>query len=296
MTTPFPFVGNNPARINGGGTHMARPLHLVTTSTAIPVLIRWGVSAHADLVYRALSAFGTQPDTMLARSLDLPLKAVRAALDELHGLGAARPVPTGGQPHDRTWLGTPTETVVSTLRERQVLLAKARHHLHRQLSILDIVDDGDGLRTARPIFGVPSTRARLAELVSAERREHLAMNPEAAFTAASAKAGVPASRAALQRGVTAWTLGVPAAVEDQSEAHTKELYNYGLQYRERPFQPIKMMIMDRIAAFLPLNPAVNFSAGVWEVSAPAMVEQLVSFFMQHWSKAIEPRGGSRQPR
>ena len=46
--------------------------------------------------------------------------------------------------------------------------------------------------------------------------------------------------------------------------------------------------MDRATAFLPLNPAIHFSAGVWEISTPLVVEQLVSFFMQHWSRAIEP--------
>jgi DNA-binding CsgD family transcriptional regulator len=178
---------------------------------------------------------------------------------------------------------------VATLRDRQALLASGRFHLGRQLSTLDIVDAPAAvLRTARPVYGVHAVRRRLAELVRAERREHLAMNPEPAFTATSAKAAIPASRAALQRGVTTWTLGVRAAAEDQSEAQTKELYGYGLQYRELPQQPIKMMIMDRTTAFLPLNPAALFSAGVWEISCPVVVVQLVSFFLRHWSIAIEP--------
>jgi DNA-binding CsgD family transcriptional regulator len=268
---------------------MSVPAQMISMETNVPALTRWGVSAHADLVYRMLITFGAQPDAALASSLELPLKTVRAGLDELHGLGAATPAPDPRRPHDRAWRASPTATVVRVLRDRQAQLAKARYHLRRQLSTLDIVDPPTAaLRTARPIYGVPAVRARLAELVSAERREHLAMNPEPAFTATSAKAGIPASRAALQRGVTAWTLGVPAAAEDRSEAHTRELYGYGLQYRELPHQPIKMMIMDRAAAFLPLNPAAHFSSGVWEISCPTVVDQLVSFFLQHWSRAIEP--------
>jgi DNA-binding CsgD family transcriptional regulator len=269
---------------------------MISTNANVPPLTRWGVSACGDLVYRMLTASGTSSDAAVARALELPLKTVQTGLEELHSLGAAEPLPDRPQPNGRTWRATPVATVVTTLRDRQAMLANARYHLGRQLSTLDIVDAAqDVLRTARPIYGVTAVRRRLARLVSAERREHLAMNPERAFTATSAKAAIPASRAALQRGVTTWTLGVPAAAEDQSEARTKELYGYGLQYRELPQQPIKMMIMDRATAFLPLNPAALFSAGVWEISCPVVVEQLVSFFLRHWSIAIEPSHGGWEP-
>jgi DNA-binding CsgD family transcriptional regulator len=260
-----------------------------SANSHIPALTRWGVSAQADLVYRMLTAFGASPETAIARALELPAKTVQTGLDELHSLGAAEPLPDPPQSNGRTWRATPVAAVVSTVRNRQALLANARHHLGRQLSALDIVDRSAAVqRAARPIYGVSAVRRRLAELVSTERREHLAMNPERAFTATSARAAIPASRAALRRGVTAWTLGVPVSGDDQSEAHTKELYGYGLQYRELPQQPIKMMIMDRATAFLPLDPSALFSRGVWEISCPAAVGQLVSFFLRHWSIAIEP--------
>jgi DNA-binding CsgD family transcriptional regulator len=288
MTTPSRPMGKD-AELVTGVKRMSMPARVLSGEANVPALSRWGVSAHADLVYRMLTAFGAQPEAAVARSLDLPLKTVRDGLDELHSLGAVAPQPDPRRPSDRTWLASPTETVVHVLRDRQARLAKARYQLRRQLSILDIVDPpAAALQTARPIYGVPAVRARLAVLVSAERREHLAMNPEPAFTAVSAKAGLPASRSALQRGVATWTLGVPATVEDQSEVHTRELYRYGLQYRELPRQPIKMMIMDRTTAFLPLDPAVHFSSGVWEIVSPAVVDNLVSFFLQHWDRAIEP--------
>lgn len=252
----------------------------------IPTLTRWGVSAHGDLVYRMLTAFGAKSDAALARTLKLPVKKVRAGLEELHGLGAAAVLPG---PHERVWRATSPATVVTVLRARQARLAGARYRLPRQLSTLDIVDPPEAaLRAARPIYGVPAVRARLAELVAAERREHLAMSPEPAFTAASAKAAIPAGRAALQRGVTAWTLGVPPSAEDRSEEQTRELYGYGLRYRELPQQPTKLMIMDRTTAFVPLDPAALFSHGVWEISTPAVVDELVSFFLRHWSAAMEP--------
>ena len=217
LMTPVPPSANNAVH-STGEAHVPAERQV----TNAPTLTRWGVSAHADLVYRMLTTFGAMSDAALARTLELPVKTVRAGLEELHGLGVAGPLPGAPRPYERAWRATSPATVVSILRARQALLAGARYHLPRQLSTMDIVDLPEAaLRTARPVYGVPAVRARLAELVAAERREHLAMSPEPAFSAASARAGIPAGRAALRRGVTAWTLGVPASAEDQSEQQTR---------------------------------------------------------------------------
>lgn len=262
----------------------------------MPVLTRWGLSARADLVFRALLVLGARSAPELASSLQMPGRQVLAAIDELSAAGAVQPLREGDSPQARVWRAGEPDTVVGSLRERQAAVARARQRLPRHLSTVDILGTAAAdLRVARPILGVPAVRARLADLVLAERHEHLAMNPEPAFTATSAKAGIPVSRAALQRGVTTWTLGVPAEVADQSEVHTQELYTYGLRYRELAQQPIKLMIMDRTTAFFPLDPGANFSRGVWEITCPSVVDQLVAFFLRHWSVAIEPATAAWRP-
>jgi DNA-binding CsgD family transcriptional regulator len=254
----------------------------------IPTLTRWGVSPQADLMFRALTTFGPKSAAELARSLQLPERQVRAALDELHGLDAADVVCDAPSANARVWEGSPPESVAEGLRQRQAQLAAARRRLERRLSILDIVHGPVDLRTARPICGIAGVRARLAELVAAEREEHLAMNPEPAFSATSARAAAPPSRAALRRGVTVRTLGVPASEEDRSEAYAPEMFGYGLQYREMPQQPIKLMVMDRTTAFLPLDPAADFRGGVWEVADQSTVDEVVAFFVRQWSLAGPP--------
>jgi len=253
-----------------------------------PTLARWGVSAHADLVYRALTAFGPQSRVELARSLKIGERPVQAALDELLGFGSALVARDADRARVRVWRGRPPESVVRILRDRQAHIAKARHQLERRLSTLDVVGTPIDWRAARPIYGVGAVRSRVAELVTAERWEHLSMNPEPAFSATSAKAGVPILRAALQRGVATRTLGVPVAAEDESEAHTTDLYEYDLEYRELPQQPIKLMVMDRATVFLPLDPAANFTQGVWELTEPSLVDRVVSFFLRQWSTATAP--------
>ncbi|MBB5872680.1 DNA-binding CsgD family transcriptional regulator/predicted DNA-binding transcriptional regulator [Allocatelliglobosispora scoriae] len=258
-------------------------------TTAPPLLTRWGVSIHADLVYRTLTLQGSRSGGELTRSLELSARTVSAALDELHGLGIVALVADAKLAQGRVWRGHPPESAVRTLREQQHRLATARRELHRQLSVLDLVEITPAeLREARPITTVDAARRRLGELMAAERHEHLAMNPEQAFTGATTKAAIPTAREVLLRGVATMTLGVPAAVEDESELHAVELDDYGLQYREQASQPIKLMIMDRTTAFLPLEPDSNFSRGVWEISSAQAVSRLVAFFLGRWHSAVEP--------
>src|SRR6266545_4880720 len=76
------------ARRSGAGGEMARSSALVAPGTAIPQLGRLGLSTGADLVYRSLVEFGPQLVGELARTLGMPPRRVREALDELAGLSA----------------------------------------------------------------------------------------------------------------------------------------------------------------------------------------------------------------
>src|SRR5690606_31589773 len=41
--------------------------------------------------------------------------------------------------------------------------------------------------------------------------------------------------------------------------------------------------------------AVNFWGGIWEISCPALVDGLVSFFLRQWDRAVAPSPGWRAP-
>jgi DNA-binding CsgD family transcriptional regulator len=161
---------------------------------------------------------------------------------------------------------------------------------------VDILDVAvDRVRGASAIVDFGSVRQRVGEVMAAASTELLTMNPEAAFTQASAKAGVPVGRSALTNGAKTLSLGVPAAAEDESDEYASELLAYGLVYREASEHPVKLWIADRRIAFFPVNPAANFRGGVWEISSPALVDELVAFFLRRWNVARSPSTGWRPP-
>lgn len=262
---------------------------------ALPHLTRLGLSVAADLVYRGLSLYGPSAAPALARVLQISAKKVASALEELEECGAV--VSGGTRLHTRRWTAVPADQFLPGLRERRVRLQLARQALLRQLSIIDIAGIAlDGLRDTRLLADVALVRRRAGDMIAGATSEFLAMNPESAFTQASAKSGVPAARSALGNGARTLSLGVPATETDESEPHASELYAYGLEYREHDSQPVKLWVVDRRAAYFPVDPSRNFLGGAWEITAAPIVEQLTGFFLQRWEAAMAPRERWQPPR
>ncbi|GIE99187.1 LuxR C-terminal-related transcriptional regulator [Paractinoplanes rishiriensis] len=245
------------------------------TPTAVPSLGRWGLSAHADLVFRALTLDGPSTSGWLARHLDVAAARIDRALDELAACGAAAPGGTGPQ---RLWTAGPPAEVIDRLRRRRepILVAEqARRHL-------GTVTD---LRLERLLPGavrrLPSrslVRDRIAELAGRERHEHLAINTEDVITADAKAVADPLDRALIARGVRMRSVGLPA--RDGSVAPAPP----GAEFRIAQSLPIKLMIFDRRVALIPADP-LELSAGAVEIADPEAVAQLVGLYDRVWSAA-----------
>jgi DNA-binding CsgD family transcriptional regulator len=250
----------------------------MTVGRAVPSLIRWGVSADADLVYRCLASFGPRRAGEVAADLGLLVRRVRPALDELVAAGLVRSIRKPAYGADAAiWQAVPADTAVARLRRRAAATRA-----------------GDATVRCRPPYPArrlpdrDATRRRIAELMSAERAEHLAMNPEQEFSAAALAAASPLDVAVLARGVQVRALGRPAADGDRSAQHTAQLVRLGGEYREAARVPHKLMIFDRQVALLAVDP-LDLSRGAWEVVDPAEVEALVHLFLRHWAGGTDPR-------
>jgi DNA-binding CsgD family transcriptional regulator/sugar-specific transcriptional regulator TrmB len=247
------------------------------------------MSPSADLVYRALCTLGTSTPEELAAALELPGRRVREALEELREAGGCD---VDGSPMCR-WRPAAPGAVVVALRQRHQRLAVARHALRHRIVRLGgfAVDEHEPAAREggiRPLFGSAQVRARLGDLVAAERCEHLAMVPEPAFDHHTVQAAAPLNRELVKRGVRVFSLGVPPAVEDRSGAHTQELIAGGMQYRELPALPTKLMIIDRTTAIMPIDPD-NPGKGAWEITVPALVHRLLELYLQHWNQGTAPQ-------
>ncbi|MFC0526084.1 helix-turn-helix transcriptional regulator [Phytohabitans kaempferiae] len=256
---------------------------VLPVGAAVPSLVRWGVSADADLVYRCLVSFGPRRAVAVGADLGLAARRVRNALDEMVAAGlvqAIRERAAYGADADR-WHAVPVDTAVRKLRQRA---------LRRALAAPDGGRPAPETASfpARRLPGRTATRRRIAELAEAGRVEQLAMHPEQIFSTESVSIGSPIDTDLLRRRVRVRSLGRPPADGDRSAGYTAEFVRLGGEYRETGRLPHKMIIFDRRVALLAVDP-LDLARGTWEVVEPVAVASLVSLFVSHWSGATDPR-------
>lgn len=259
-----------------------RKTGVLAIGRAVPALVRWGVSADADLVYRCLLTFGSQTAGEVAAELGLGGRRVRTALDELLAVDIVKMErePSGHSADASIWRALPADAVVMTLR-RQAL---------RRAAAATGGDSGPVERVALPARHLPDRefrRQRIAELAALERVEHLSMQPEQVFSTDELAVGAPLDVAALRRGVRMRTLSRPPADGDRSAQHAIEFGRLGGEYREAARLPQKLMIFDRRVALLAVDP-LDLDRGTWEIVDRAAVDSLVRLFARHWSDAVDP--------
>jgi DNA-binding CsgD family transcriptional regulator/DNA-binding transcriptional ArsR family regulator len=265
---------------------------LTVARSFVPLLTRWGATPEADLVFRSLAEYGPQTAADLSRSLGLPGRRVRPALDELAEAGAVRRIrPTEGI--GEVWVSEPLKAAVARIRGRRQAAEQAMLRVRRRLATLDDLGNGCQPDTAQaammsPLYGLARARARLAELVGQTRSEHLSMHPEPAFSANVVRAAAPLNRSMVARKLTVLTLGVPARTGDTTASHTAELVSAGLQYRELPALPTKLQIFDRRTVLLPIDPDEP-ARGMVELFAPSTVQGVVTWFLSWWERSQPPR-------
>lgn len=248
------------------------------TATVVPSLGRWGLSAHADLVYRTLVLLGPATGGQLARCVGADAVRIRRALDELAGRGVVRPTYRGT---DRLWCAVDVNQVLSMMRQRRtppVIDERLRRHVAAVAGLhLDRIP-GAGVRR---LPSRAATRTRIAELVDEERHEHLAINTESVIAADAAAAAAPLDRSLLARGVRFRVLGRPTV--DGSPAAAPA----GSEYREADELPLKLMVFDRRSALFPADPD-DFDAGALEITEPDAVAHLTQLFYSLWRTAGDP--------
>ena len=254
--------------------------------TAVPSLARWGVSPHADLVYRALTILGPNRVADINRSLDLPREIVRSALDELYAVGGATPFPGD----DREWKAAAPGDFLAALKERREREARALQ------AVRDILDGtgipireeqliaGSLVGMVRPLNGTRKTRERIAELIAQTKQERLSMSPQAAFGLESRRAAAPVARFAALRGLASKGIFVPTVYAEAPEQYSGELRHRKDENRQLAALPVKVMIYDRRTAIIPLDPG-DYHKGAWEIRNPSIVDTLVSLFLQRWERA-----------
>jgi DNA-binding CsgD family transcriptional regulator len=256
----------------------------------VPSLVRLGCTPDADLVYRDLVHDGPGTAADLVRRLGLPMRRVRAALQELHELDAATSYRADGSARTAQWRPRAPHQVVARLSDRRLrrpgTAAPVRQQLHLVSSLLGGAVELDA--TVRHLPSRVAARRRLAELATVERTERLAINTERVFDAASVRAGAQMDRALLARGVRVRVLGLQPATDPPPYRAGDAPGHPHWSYREAGSVPLKLLVVDRKVALFPADP-LDLERGYLEVFRPAVVQALAALFDRHWAKARDPR-------
>jgi DNA-binding CsgD family transcriptional regulator len=239
---------------------------------AVPALTRWGLSADADLIYRALAQLGPADGNRLARELGLARTRTRSALDELAAAGVTAVA-------GRTWMARPPAEVVRRFRRRPPApLPPAAERWRRHFAAIDEVAAAGPWDVAARVWpSRAATRGRVARLATGERDEQLTINNEPVISAASMSAGQPVDRRLAARGVRLRVIG-----RDQGPVAVP----LG-PVRQVAAPPLKLMVFDRKVALFPADP-LDLERGYIEVAEPTFVAALVTLFERLWAQGRDP--------
>lgn len=258
---------------------MLRSRNALAVSSPVPTLVPLGLSPDADLIYRTMVTFGPANRPDLERDLGMPRRRVWAGLDELASAGAVVSGPPDAG-RSGVWTPRPLDEVIAARRRARLRLVPTGMQVPR--GHLPLGDD------LRHLPSRAAARGRMAQLVGVARHEHLAMNTEQAFDAESARSAVPMDRALLDRGVRMRVLGTQSADPDPLLGYGRQPADVRPDYRESPFVPMKLIVVDRKVALFPVAPN-DFSRGYLEVAQPPVVSALVALFERHWDSAQAPQ-------
>jgi DNA-binding CsgD family transcriptional regulator len=252
---------------------------MAADTAVVPSLGRWGLSPDADLIYRTLSLLGPGSGSVLSRELGLTRARTDRGIEELLAAGAVRESGEGGE---RRWTPLEASRVLAVLGRHRGPVPVADQHRRHLVAVAGVHLDRLPAAGLRHLPTRAAARHRIADLVAGERREHLAINTEAAISREAARAAAPLDESLVRRGVRLRTLKLPALPDDRAGISP------GGEHREADHLPLKLMIFDRGSALFPADP-VRFEAGAIELTDPDAVAHLTQLFYRIWRTAVDPR-------
>ena len=254
-----------------------------------------GLDKVAESVYRTMLSNRSWGVRELSEHLALSEQAVRTALDRLASLTLVRQSvdnPDELRPVD------PKLGLESLLQLQQVqLLRRQQEFAESQAAISGLIAD---LQTSAPrseideLRDIDEIQARLETLANRATKECLSFMPGGAQSPESIEAGRPLNQTALGRGVAIRTVYLDSVRNDiPTHRYARWLTELGGEVRTVPTLPVRLLIVDREAALVPINPD-NGTDGAVQLTGTGVIAALVALFQQTWANAT-PFGEKAMP-
>ncbi|MFB6839680.1 LuxR C-terminal-related transcriptional regulator [Streptomyces sp. NPDC056361] len=245
-----------------------------------------GIQEPAEAVYRLLLERPGCGAPELADGLGRPEPEVREALDRLAELKLVRVDDASGTAEPLT----PDVGFSFLLSRAEAELGRSRRRFEQAgravAGILASYGEGPaaGVRhdLVDRITGLDTVRERLEDLAANARSECLSLLAGGAQLPDTMDASRPLDQLALERGVRIRSIYQESFRNDPPTVEYVRWYSdLGGEARTVPVVPMLMVIVDREAALVPVDPR-DGRAGALEVRSPGLVHALVVLFDRLW--------------
>ncbi|MFJ4185191.1 LuxR C-terminal-related transcriptional regulator [Kitasatospora sp. NPDC089509] len=256
-----------------------------------------GLDRRMERIYLAVLADPNQGLAELATSLGLGTDDIRDALNRLADLSLLIPASDGGR---AVHVVSPHHGLHSLLDQRQAEVDQRLAELQRsRQAVASMLADLQSRSTAAErdvlelIEGSANIRLRLQELAGTAETEVLAFAPGGPQSEETLDASRPLDEQTLGKGVAMRTVFLGSIRNSRAtRRYAMWLASMGAQVRTAPVLPMRMIIVDRAQAVVPVDPQ-RPSAGAHLLGAPGTVTALVHLFEHIWA-AAEPLDGMQQ--
>ncbi|SCF44361.1 helix-turn-helix transcriptional regulator [Micromonospora mirobrigensis] len=244
------------------------------------MLANLGLSKWDESVYLAMLHLRQAGVAALAEHLSADESTVRSSLDRLIDLALVRTHADGLR------VVRPQAGLMSLLAQAEAEIAVRQHQIEAtRTTIASIANEFSAQGRGEPVVrleGIEAVRDRLAELASEVERECLSFNSGGAQAPDTISAEQPLNQATLERGVLIRDVYQESFRNDPGTlAHARWMARLGGQCRTVPTLPMRLVIVDRRTALVPIDPA-DPRAGALEIQTPGAVAGLAALFDQVW--------------
>jgi DNA-binding CsgD family transcriptional regulator/sugar-specific transcriptional regulator TrmB len=260
-----------------------------------------GLGPQEEDVYRLLLINHGLSMADLVMTSGLPPEQARGAVDRLIELNLVHDTTADSadsvlQPVDpRDGLQSLLSDQLAELHIRQREYEENRATISKLLVEFNDLYPAQGNQDGERLIGVDAIRTRIKALAMSSTTECMTFNPGGAHSAASLEASKPLDRDLIARGVHMRTVYLDSVRNDGTTSeYAHWLTELGSQVRTVPVLPVRMVLVDRKVALVPVD-AYNSRKGAVQLRSPGVIAALVDLFERVWAQAV-PFGAPPQKR
>ncbi|MFE7456462.1 helix-turn-helix domain-containing protein [Streptomyces sp. NPDC057554] len=255
-----------------------------------------GLDSDAEAVYRILLKLPKAGVSEIADGLGWPVARARATLDRLAELTLVR---NSSEEPDKVRLVNPEFGLSGLLHRQEKELARHQQAVATsRLAITQMLTEYESSPTARTdevrrYTGLDAINSQIERLSYGAESSIEVFAPRGAQPLAALKAARPLDQGAVERGVQVRYIYLDSIRNDPPTLnYARWLQDIGGEVRVLPQLPLRMIIYDRRAAIVPIDPEASL-LGVMVLQGAGVVTALVSLFQQIWEQS-QPIGEARE--